>query len=111
MDKVLALAARTGDKVIVLSETNEPFVVMTVKEYESLLHGATDINKLTEDELLDKINRDIAVWKASQEETASDYDLDQFKIDALKKPEIQAEPKIEAIKAEEDDKFYIEPVD
>lgn len=110
MDKVLALAARTGDKVIVLSETNEPFVVMAVKEYESLLHGVTDVNKLTEDELLDKINRDIAVWKASQEESG-DYDLDQFKIDSLKKPEIKEEPKIEALKTEEDDKFYIEPVD
>lgn len=115
MDKVLELAAKTGDKVIVLSDNHEPYVVMTVKEYESMLTGPSSVKDLSEDELLDKINRDIAVWKASQEDL-DDYSLEDFRVDTLRKDERKPENKddkstVDKSTVSEDDKYYIEPVD
>ncbi|MBT6691267.1 hypothetical protein HOB10_02970 [Candidatus Parcubacteria bacterium] len=118
MDKVLELAAKTGDKVIVLSENHDPYVVMPVKEYEVLLQGSSTVDGLTEEQLLDKINRDIAVWKSSQDDL-EDYNLDQFKVESLKKVDVSKkavdnkvqEPKIEKVEVEEEDRYYIEPVD
>lgn len=118
MDKVLELAAKTGDKVIVLSDNHEPYVVMTIKEYEALLHGSSSVKGLSEDELLDKINRDIAVWKVSQD-NLSDYSLDDFKVETLRKDDkIDPEPvnkeenvTVDKSTVAEEDRYYIEPVD
>ncbi|PLX26365.1 hypothetical protein C0580_00220 [Candidatus Parcubacteria bacterium] len=118
MDRVLDLAAKTGDKVIVMSDNHDPYVVMTVKEYEALLHNSSTVGNLTEEQLLDKINRDIALWKASQEDLG-DYSLDQFRVDSIRKGESE-EPRtekvpenldVENLNAPEEDKYYIEPVD
>lgn len=118
MDKVLDLAAKTGDKVIVLSDHHDPYVLMTVKEYESLLHGPSSVKDLSEDELLSKINRDIAIWKASKDDL-DDYSLEDFKVDTLRKDVKKEEnpnkdgDKITVDKSvvPEDDRYYIEPVD
>lgn len=118
MDKVLDLAAKTGDKVIVMSDNHDPYVLMTVKEYESLLHGSSSVKDLSEDELLDKINRDIAIWKASQNDLG-EYNLDQFKVDTIRKADsdskdidnIAEKATVDKNTVEEDDKYYIEPVD
>ncbi len=123
MDKVLDLAAKTGDKVIVMSDNHEPYVLMTVKEYEVLLHGsaAISVKDLSEDELLDKINRDIAIWKASQNDLG-EYNLDQFKVDTIRKEDSddhddnddnkhEEKATVDKSTVEEDDKYYIEPVD
>lgn len=118
MDKVLDLAAKTGDKVIVLSDHHDPYVIMTVKEYEALLHGPSSVKDLSEDELLSKINRDIAVWKASKDDL-DDYSLDDFKVDTLRKDLKNVEkPREDADKitvdksiVPEEDRYYIEPVD
>ncbi|MBU1203353.1 type II toxin-antitoxin system Phd/YefM family antitoxin [Patescibacteria group bacterium] len=115
IDKVLELAAKTGDKVIVLSDNHEPYVIMTVKEYEALLAGPSSVKGLSEDELLDKINRDIAVWKASQEHL-DDYSLENFRVDTLRKDEKKPEntddkTTVDKSAVGDDDRYYIEPVD
>ena len=118
MDKVLDLAAKTGDKVIVLSDHHDPYVVMTIKEYEALLHGPSSVKGLSEDELLSKINRDIAVWKASQDDL-EDYSLEDFKVDTLRKDEkddkksenIDDKITVDKSAVSEEDRYYIEPVD
>lgn len=118
IERVLDLAAKTGDKVIVVSDYHEPYVLMTVKEYESLLHEPSSVKGLSEDELLNKINRDIAVWKASQDDL-NDYDLENFKVDSIRKtasgPENfeKSDTKVSVDKSgvEEEDRYYIEPVD
>lgn len=115
---MLDLAAKTGDKVIVLSDHHDPYVLMTIKEYEALLHGPSSVKNLSEDELLSKINRDIAIWKASQE-SLSDYSLEDFKVDSIrkdeKKPEISKKnadkPIVDKSVNPEEDRYYIEPVD
>lgn len=122
LEKVLELTAKTGDKVIVISETHEPFVILALKEYQALMTHNTNLQELTEQELLEKINRDIAVWKASQEDLSVDYNLDQFKVDPKDKSSetaSQASPifqkpldtPVEIPEAEEEEKYYIEPVE
>ena len=68
LQKAINLAKKTGDRLIVydMSQKNEAFVVMSLDEYEKMATGRSEIKSLTEDELLDKINRDIAVWKNEQ---------------------------------------------
>jgi len=68
LERAISIAARTGDKVIVVDELNDrSSVIMNLDEYELLLNGQNKGNggleNLTEEELLDKINRDIVTWK------------------------------------------------
>ena len=118
LEKVLELTAKTGDKVIVISETHEPFVILALKEYQALMTHNTNLQELTEQELLEKINRDIAVWKASQDDLSTDYNLDQFKVETKDRPQ-EAVPQAGPIfqkpedtpVVEEEEKYYIEPVE
>jgi len=70
LQKAINLAKKTGDKLIVFdsSKPDNVFVVMFLKDYENLVLGRSEVRGLTEDELLDKINRDIAIWKSDQAE-------------------------------------------
>lgn len=118
LEQVLELAAKTGDRVVVVSDTHEPFVILAFKEYQALMSHNTNLQELTEQELLEKINRDIAVWKASQEDFSTDYNLDQFKVEPkivpVQTPAIQSQNpnKVEEpIMAGEEEKYYIEPVE
>ncbi|MFC1678504.1 hypothetical protein ACFLZ9_02065 [Patescibacteria group bacterium] len=67
--KVLKLAKKTGDRLIVFNpfDAEITYVVMSIDEYEKLVIGKSEVRDLTEEELLDKINRDIAIWKSEQE--------------------------------------------
>ena len=70
LKKVIDLIKKTGDRCIVLNEDGEPtYVLMTFGDYEALVFGksAPEVAGLTENELLEKINRDIATWKVAQE--------------------------------------------
>ncbi|MCB9802493.1 hypothetical protein H6761_00550 [Candidatus Nomurabacteria bacterium] len=123
LDKVLALVAKTGDKIIVVSETHDPCVVMSLSDYDHLLTSSASLDDLTEEQLMNKINRDIAIWKAAQtEEIQSNgaYDLDQFKLDNFSKNQenLAETDSLEISKADvdnssvaEEEKYYIEPID
>ena len=70
LKKVIDLIKKTSDRCIVLNEDGEPtYVLMTFGDYEALVFGksAPEVAGLTENELLEKINRDIATWKVAQE--------------------------------------------
>ena len=69
LQKAINLTKKTGDRLIIFdkSESEEPYVVMTLNDYEKLVIGHSEVRGLTENELLDKINRDIAVWKSDSE--------------------------------------------
>ncbi|PIR13027.1 hypothetical protein COV49_03625 [Candidatus Falkowbacteria bacterium CG11_big_fil_rev_8_21_14_0_20_39_10] len=66
LQKAINLSKKTGDRVIVVDSagSDSAFVVMGLDEYEKLVLGKSEVRDLTEDELLDKINRDIAIWKS-----------------------------------------------
>jgi hypothetical protein len=65
LQKAINLAKKTGDRLIVFDPAKEDsaYVVMSIDQYEDLTLGRGSVRNLTEDQLLDKINRDIAVWK------------------------------------------------
>lgn len=94
LQEVLKLVRQTGDKVIVLDNENEPYVVMDLEGYKSLLREEANMANISEEELLDKINRLISAWKASQPDL-SDYDLSQFRVDSLR-PEKKEEKVVES---------------
>ncbi len=68
LTKIISLAQKTGDKIIVLDPQNPQnvFVLLPIEEYEKTIDKKSQIKDLTEDELIDKINRDIAIWKSEQ---------------------------------------------
>jgi len=69
MQKVFDLINKTGDRCIVLSDrTDDAYIVMSLLEYERLALGRSEVVDLTENQLLDRINRDIAVWKSRQDD-------------------------------------------
>ena len=93
LQKAIDLVKKTGDKIMVF-DYNKPdniYLVMNLKDYENLVLGKSEVRGLTEDELLDKINRDIAIWKSEQnfvdnlEHDKKQFDEFDFKKDKDKK--------------------------
>ncbi|MBU2575499.1 hypothetical protein KKF64_00170 [Patescibacteria group bacterium] len=73
INKVFDLIDKTGDRCIILSEDSDnAYAIMSLQEYERLALGNSDLIDLTEDQFLDKINRDIAVWKSQQNKEDDD---------------------------------------
>ena len=68
LQKVIDLAKKTGDRVIVFDGENpdNAYVIMPVEEYEGLISKKGAVN-LTEDELIDTINRQIAAAQSEDE--------------------------------------------
>ncbi len=90
---------QTGDRVIILDKENDPFVIMDLNNYRSLLREEVKVANISEEELLDKINRQISAWKSSQPDL-SDYDLAQFRVDSLRKEPVtigQPEPTVDSL--------------
>lgn len=86
LKKITNLIKKTGDKIIVVDDQMEPqFVIMKPTDYEKLLTVAVGVSDLTEDELLSKINRDIAFWKSGQdlEKDFNQQDKDWSNVDKL----------------------------
>ncbi|MDO8667626.1 MAG: hypothetical protein Q7K35_00830 [bacterium] len=81
LQKAINLVKKTGDRLIIFdsSKPDNTFVVLALKDYENLVLGKSEVRGLTEDELLDKINRDIAIWKSEQNlDNDLDTDLDHL---------------------------------
>lgn len=78
LQKAINLSKKTGDRIIVFDsqKPDNVFIVMSLNDYENLALGRSEVRGLTENELLDKINRDIAIWKSDQDycgSLANDY--------------------------------------
>src|SRR3989338_5159917 len=82
LQKLLSLAKEEGGKAFVMNEiTGEVFCVMPLETYREMKRGVTVIEKsptesiesiasLSEEELLRKINREIAIWRDNQKDKA-----------------------------------------
>ncbi len=132
------------------NESDAVMMLMDLGMYEKMLENSSGIEKLTEEELLEKINRDVAIWRACNDnERAEIYDevpayvSDQEKavvmspfggspavrekekdtslnfvepapITLNKYPSVNAEQEQSAsdiVAEEEEEKFYLEPVE
>lgn len=55
-----------GGKFIIAEGGKARYVVMGFGEFQKLVSGKKPVQALTEEELIDKINADIALWRESQ---------------------------------------------
>ncbi len=121
LEKIVNLIRKTGDKAIVLDVQGEPnYVIMTVSDYERLMLGKSEVLGLTEQELLDKINRDINLWKeaSKQQETSIDqYDFSRDLGDILETDNTSgfdnnfSNFSEDNGKSADEDRYYFEPVE
>jgi hypothetical protein len=103
LQKLIRLSKKTGDRLIVFDDNNseDSFVLMGVNDYEKLVIHKSEVRGLTEDELLDKINRDIAIWKSEDDYTENELKNNNFdKTNGLYSDENDIN--------EEDDMYYYE---
>ena len=93
LNRVIRLIRRTGEKVMVMdNESEEVMALMSLGSYEKMLSGSRAVEEMTEEELLDRINRDIAVWRANNKdedlsENEEEPEREIFTKVAEKKPE------------------------
>lgn len=97
LKRILDLIRKTGDRYIFEDENEEIFVILPVNDYENLALKNTQVSHLSEEELLNKINKDIAVWKSAQENEILAEAWQEMKEEKAAKPE--------------DDRYYFEAVE
>lgn len=139
LKKVIELVRKNGDKMVLADpETGKAVVVMDLEQYESLCVGIQKDEKkegksakevenkakiskkqeiprpadpqgaikglsdLTQEELLDKINRDIGEWKTAQELKRTE----ELQSAAENLPSLSA-----AVSLEEEERFFLEPIE
>ncbi len=66
-EKIIKFVKQNGEKVIVLKD-NAEFVVISLDDYNRLITQGNPISQMSEVQLLDKINRDIALWRQAQKD-------------------------------------------
>ncbi|MFA6428655.1 MAG: hypothetical protein WCW02_03905 [Candidatus Buchananbacteria bacterium] len=116
LTRLINLIQKTGDKLVITDTAgNSAYVIMNLKDYERFILGQSDVADLTEEELLSKINRDIALWKAGQSNDILS-DLSQ----KLAKEELESVANnplenntdfVENKDNNKEDQYYIEPVE
>ncbi|OGH93688.1 MAG: hypothetical protein A2538_00600 [Candidatus Magasanikbacteria bacterium RIFOXYD2_FULL_41_14] len=77
-DRVMRILDRTGERCLVFDKSSDTgAMIMSLDEYEKFLNGGAGISDLSESDMLDKINRDISVWREKHQfENDSDNDFD-----------------------------------
>lgn len=69
--KIIELIKKTGDRFVVLDGENQtPYVILPFGDYERIVgrQSSTSVAALSEGELLERINHDIALWREQQAE-------------------------------------------
>lgn len=75
-DKKLKEAMELLGGRAILKEGEQYFVLMSLKEFRKIKQEG--IGGLTKQELVDKINNDIAAWKVSQEQEEAAINMDEL---------------------------------
>lgn len=110
-DKIFSLIKKTNDKYI-FEFQNEDLIVMKLGEYDRLVDQKDNIDDfsqhdLSEEELIEKINEDIANWRENQATDSQEaFDFVSAKELAPESPDNENEAE-----AEVEDQYYLEPVD
>lgn len=71
LKKAINLAKKTGDRIIVF-DANYPedsFVLIDLNDYEKMIENKPE-KDLTSDDLTDKINSDVAMWRNQDQDLA-----------------------------------------
>ncbi len=143
LNRVINLVKRTGDKTVIMdNESDSTMMLMDLGAYEKMLDQprGVDVKQLTEEELLEKINRDVAVWRAyNDKEQIERFDesvpnFEESPAVREKLAEVKQTPNVfpeapvvmvktndikmnqeesasDIVAEEEEEKFYLEPVE
>ena len=69
LEEIIELSKSTGDRVIIYNPyTGSHLVIMALDEYKRLVNKRDDVRHLTKEQLVDRINREIAIWHSSNSE-------------------------------------------
>lgn len=143
INRVIKLVRRTGDKAVIMdNESDSVMMLMDLDAYEKMLENSGRVETLTEEELMDRINRDVAVWRAYNDKERSEKLVDEEVVE--QKPMAKSAPVMEEkrpilaknnsfistedadlghtpilpeesagdiVAEEEEEKFYLEPVE
>jgi len=80
LNKALELVSRTGDKILVMDqESDKVFALMDLDEYEFLLdHDSELIENYNEEEMFNKLDRDLKHWREYHEEDEGEKEDESF---------------------------------
>ncbi len=73
--QILRLLKRTGGKYVIVENGKPVFVIQTWEDYQRQSYKVKETSELSEEEIIDKINREIALWKEGQDKKRI---LDEF---------------------------------
>ncbi len=74
--EIIDLLKNSSGKYIIVEEGKPSYVLMDIKEYKKIVSNSENvfIGEMSKEELVEKINKDIAIWHASQNEEEKNLD-------------------------------------
>ncbi len=82
LNRVLNLIRRAGDRCLILDkESDDVFALLRLDDYEDLRDNfyGDSLEELSEKEIMDKVERDLSIWRASHEDKGGDFDEEVIK--------------------------------
>lgn len=73
LSQILKLLKKTGGKYIIVEDNKPAFIIQTWKDFQKLINREVTVS--SEEEIIDKINKEIALWKETQDKKKV---LDEF---------------------------------
>lgn len=68
LDRLVDLVKKTGDRLVIYDPTHgRDIVLLNLDAYEDLTIGRRHAHAMSEEQLLDQINRDISVWRSNRD--------------------------------------------
>lgn len=126
LNHLLQLAAKTGDRLIVVDPASQrPFVLMGIAQYEELV-VANDRAERSEprsmvptamtmpDPVVQRANAELAAWRASQPAPIVPTELDRTSVRSMPQSVVMGSgfsPEPLQSAAVDDDRFYVEPLE
>lgn len=93
--RILEIVKKTGERFLFSDDDGNFFVISALEDFENDLQ-VRKIKKMSEEELLNKINNDIAFWQASQGQGTLPDSWDELR---------------EKLEENEEDQYYFETND
>lgn len=69
---------KAGGKYIFIEKDKPRYIVMGWEEYKKSLENYPNVKSLTEEELVDRINSDIAAWRENQTDNSKELLTDEI---------------------------------
>lgn len=104
-EKLIEVVNRTKEKVVFFNG-DESYVIMPLDQYESSFSQVGEKESQSEEDLVNKINRDIAEWKSQLAAEEEDKPV-QSKIS---ESSIETGDSTKDMQEQDEDDFHIEPV-